>query len=416
MADEASILFKNGARELSSSVNDPLLNNQKMAFLLRQIHPRVQAENEIRLMNDIYRWVAEIQEDAAHARSARHKGVTSDHNSSFVSHELLGGYNKLLDRLNDIGENGYNKYGGYGLPIIVSYDLGISIFKLAQETGDFEVYGKYLQYIHRHKNFDSASNVYTQWLHSKHVEFMQTIEGDAVLSKAKKNWASLSQEDKLELARYVHNMQSIVFGFIPDQVRDADLRNEKFSGLRNYSLIRLDSFSTLSKLSFENFISIVTHEGVHTLQAYLQTRLEEILKIEYEVLNQMGLSGYEDLKTDEQRQQFQKTVQDKITNSGLQTALDSHLGFYGDFYAHVVKSTLPYLNNVNEIYKFHPREIEAHALETFIGGYLKSSFKERQLLRESLENSSDIIRNSTGSPQASSIGLGLYERYFSFLH
>lgn len=383
MAGGVPVQFQTNARHITGGERSPPVS--EFGILPPESYPDADTPGKITFINDIDKWLGEYIEAA---NSPHYDNPVMNYRATTDGNQVvLAAYDKVVDNLIEINRRSRtdhitSPYGSVNPPISKLYVMGVDIYERSLLTGDYGVYQKYLDYVNTSGAF--ASKDYEKWMLTKQAELSEAIINDPVLKSAKENWAQLSVDDKAKIAEHVHHLQVGIYGVRPDKIAKVHMPGKEDlidDANRGDGEINLNLSSNIFNKSYEAFVGTVVHEGTHTLQARLIERSYQVLEIESNVLSQtMKLPGIQYLKTDEQRQQFQKLVHERIAKSGVSTPLDDRLGYFGDFSPHVLGLQLPYVpagDNLNS-YQRHPMEVEAFRTGSGMTRFLNASPEEQQ--------------------------------------
>lgn len=387
MAGGASVQFQSGAQDVTGGADDQSSN---FGIMPPEVYPDANTPGKMRFIESINLWLQQGLRSAQARATSPHQGDVSSYYRSPAQddpHMYLEAYHNLIQQLRDVGirasgqpDKNAPEYGVKNPPVSILHQIGGDIHRLARQVNDYGVYREFLNYL---VAGGSLSGSYNKWAVSKQVELSKTLVDDPVLKAAKANWGELSVEEKMKIAEHVHGLQARIYGFVPNQIIKVDKEDAGNFVVRMDQLDRTITVNTSSDIfsnTYENFVGTVVHEGRHSLQKQLIAREEQIESIEFNVIKNMGLQRYQDLKTDAQKQEFQKLVRDQIAKSGVSTAWDNRLGFFGDFRPEVMLWSLPYVQGQEDLgaYSLHPMEIDAHNAETGMNKFLMASQEERR--------------------------------------
>lgn len=133
-----------------------------------------------------------------------------------------------------------------------------------------------------YKHYDPNEDAdFVAFVTERKIEMAERFQNDPIIRNAQENWDDMNIEERLEVAKYIHNIQAKTYGFKPVDVNAEAIGGvmSEVEGQYNSRLkdISLDSESPLWGLwktginnDFNSFFDTMIHEGDHAFQDVLR--------------------------------------------------------------------------------------------------------------------------------------------------
>jgi hypothetical protein len=244
---------------------------------------------------------------------------------------------------------------------------------------------------------------YTSWQEERQVKMFKALDADPLVAEAQKRWnePGFTEDDKMQAARRIHQIQMESFGGTPLPMRvQEDAQNHGIHSSRDRDIkISKSPRLGLNQPDFAEFVDTVTHESLHALQDQIAERDAALKAIDKSLLDDLKVKSVNEL-TPEGRAVYDAERARKIEAAfpGDPNSWNKELGENGRLasivpmlrYQMKEGGYMPHSTAGIENYSANPVEVHAFGFGGKVGEFVKATPEERKDIIDRLETFSEM--------------------------
>jgi hypothetical protein len=143
---------------------------------------------------------------------------------------------------------------------------------------------------------------FISWEEEGQAKFYRSLAADPLVAEAQQRWkdTSFGDEDRLEVARRIHQLQMEALGGKPEPIslKDDDKSHGTHYGTTQEIKLSRSPGMGINQPVFAEFVDTVSHETMHSIQQQIIERAAALKGIEKSVLEDLNVKSVDELAAD----------------------------------------------------------------------------------------------------------------------